>query len=437
MFHRDRKLSTDSHPHSSSPALNMVTQEDIARAANYGVRQGDGAHKSPSTQEILHIQRTLGNQAAMRMLAASPARSAAQKPTVQRYEEKEDADGDTWRVSESGDSALYIKQAEGGDTLAATPALIKSANKALAKAGSNGSFVRLAATPNGIKDGLLDGVSPDARMVTPRLVTVGPDPGNAKLDEINKGSRADDDGSTGAEFALWADCGRSSRAVMGTDGSGKKPSAHYDVNGAEKVTDPSSNPAAFTKVYKEAMPGFMADPDNRAFLQEGIHYDNKKKFSWSEFKFHINEIIKTPADDKEAKKMYWELGEAGREKFDMATGVNVGANPDIGGAYTLSTEKDMPGFASSGKTWNFHWAGVVMKDGSNNITLENYAVSYGSSPDPVENQRLQQQAYDEVNRSYVFQMYGTKVIGQSFHEQHIASGTHGNRGSTFAVNVGK
>ena len=44
-----------------------------------------------------------------------------------------------------------------------------------------------------------------------------------------------------------------------------------------------------------------------------------------------------------------------------------------------------------------------------------------------------QKAYDEVNRGYVFQMYGTEKKGQTFHEEHIASGTHGNRGSTFGV----
>ena len=112
---------------------------------------------------------------------------------------------------------------------------------------------------------------------------------------------------------------------------------------------------------------------------------------------------------------------------------NLSANPEIGGAYTMATEKEMPGFKSKGRTWNFHWAGVVAKDGSNNITLENYAVSYGSDPDPVKQKALQNLAYNHVNRSFDFQMYGTKKAGQTFHEEHLASDTHGNRASTFAV----
>ena len=123
--------------------------------------------------------------------------------------------------------------------------------------------------------------------------------------------------------------------------------------------------------------------------------------------------MKTPTDDKEAKKMYWKLGSKGRRAFDFYAGINVAADPEIGGGYTMATEYDMPGFRDMGPmTWNFHWAGVVMKDGDDNITLENYAVSYGTSPDPVENRRLQEKAYNEVNRDWVFQMYGTRKKGR-------------------------
>jgi hypothetical protein len=76
-----------------------------------------------------------------------------------------------------------------------------------------------------------------------------------------------------------------------------------------------------------------------------------------------------------------------------------------------------------------------MKDGPNNVTLENYAVSYGTDPDPVTNAELQQKAYEEVNRSWVFQMYGLEYKSQTFQAQHVASGTHGNRGTTIAVKV--
>ena len=45
-------------------------------------------------------------------------------------------------------------------------------------------------------------------------------------------------------------------------------------------------------------------------------------------------------------------GEDGRRAFDEQTGVNLGADPEIGGAYTLVTEREMPGFSTQGaKTW--------------------------------------------------------------------------------------
>lgn len=356
---------------------------------------------------------------------------------VQRYVEKTDTDGDPWRVSESGDTALWVEQAEGGQTLFGTPKRVKQANLKLAKAGKNGSFIRLKATGDTLKSGLLQDVSSGARPVEPRLVTMGSDPGNKKLKNINLGLRADDDGTKSKEFALWADCGRSSRAVMGTDDAGSMPRAHVTVGGVKMVTPRSGAPASFTVIYRAAMPLFMQNPANRKYLKEGVHYKiGLKGFDWSKWKMRYGEIMKKPADDKEAKKMYWKLGSKGRRAFDFYTGTNVAADPEIGGGYTMATEYDMPGFKAKGpKTWNFHWAGVVMKDGDNNITLENYAVSYGTSPDPVENRRLQEKAYNEVNRDWVYQMYGKKKKGQTFHEQHLKSGTHGSRGSSFAVKV--
>lgn len=59
-----------------------------------------------------------------------------------------------------------------------------------------------------------------------------------------------------------------------------------------------------------------------------------------------------------------------------------------------------------------------MKDGSDNINFENYADGNG---------------YDSINMDWNYQMYGTVRKGQTFHEQHLASGTHGTRASTFAV----
>ena len=81
----------------------------------------------------------------------------------------------------------------------------------------------------------------------------------------------------------------------------------------------------------------------------------------------------------------------------------------------------MPGFAKQSEmTWNFHWAGVVMKDGGDNISLENYAIMFKSTGDPKKDAENREKAYNWVNRDWVFQMYGTEKKGQTFHEQHLA-----------------
>src|SRR5438105_2119898 len=103
--------------------------------------------RSVSPQQVLALQRTAGNGAVARMLAQGRA--------LQRYVEKTDSDGDPWRVGESGQSALWVKEAEGGQSLYASPELVKQANEKLANAGENGSFIRLKATHKKLKSGLL------------------------------------------------------------------------------------------------------------------------------------------------------------------------------------------------------------------------------------------------------------------------------------------
>ena len=86
--------------------------------------------------------------------------------------------------------------------------------------------------------------------------------------------------------------------------------------------------------------------------------------------------------------------------------------------------------------WSFHWAGVVMKAGSDNITLENYAIMFAPTGDKTVDEANVRRAYDFTNTEWVCQVYGTVKTGQSFHEEHLRSsthGTHGTRGTTLRV----
>ena len=223
------------------PSGDAFEQEADARARQ-AVFTGHKGRKGPAA-----------DGRSMNFSTGQPSQKVADS-AVQRYVAKTDTDGDPWRVSESGDTALWVEQAEGGQTLFGSPKQVKQANLKLAKAGKNGSFIRLKTTGYTLNSDLLKDVSAGVRAVEPRLVTLGPDPDNVKLAAINLGLRADDDGSKSKEFALWADCGRSSRAVMGTDDSGSMPRAHVKVGGKERVTARSGGPASFTIIYRAAMP---------------------------------------------------------------------------------------------------------------------------------------------------------------------------------------
>jgi len=115
---------------------------------------------------------------------------------------------------------------------------------------------------------------------------------------------------------------------------------------------------------------------------------------------------------------YAALSAADKKKFDEKYGINVFAVPKVGQGLTVSTEKDMPGFAlapgvPASSTWNFHYAAVVLTGGQDYVTLENAA--------------------GWKTTDWIFFMYGPASKGQTFHEFHGATGTHGTAWTTLVV----
>ncbi len=326
--------------------------------------------------------------------AAAPVSGAIQS-TVQRYADDKKVEGQYARVSDGG-KVVVLGESNFSQDLYATSELIDGANAKLAASGEKGSYLRLIRTGATVKH---------AGQTLQKAAPVFKPQGDAQNKDLAKENKGKDEDDT---MSLWADCGRSSRAVMGSHGDAQ-PHATYKDGGAEKDTAPSYNPSTYSdKIYVDVMPDFLKNPAHADFLQAGIHYTGSDKTA-----------LIMPSSPTEARKQYWELGDKGRRVFDQFAGINSGANPEVGGGYTLNTEYDMPGFKEMGKmTWNFHWAGCVMKDGGDNITLENYADGNG---------------YESINTEWNFQMYGTAKKGQTFHEQHMDSNTHGSRGSAFAV----
>ena len=215
---------------------------------------------------------------------------------------------------------------------------------------------------------------------------------------------------------------------MGADSSQNygHASAHYSAGDEQMVAGPSNAPAWMSdQIYVAVMPKFLADPAHADYLKHGVHYDGNPS------------NIKQPHDAHEAREQYAGLTDEGKRAFDRYAGANTAANPDVGGAYVMNTERKMKGFdpgkdrmGAPRRPWVYHWAGVIMKDGSDNIALESYAV--GRRPGMEADEQ-----FEWTTRDWTFQMYGTEKEGQSFHEQHLETGTHGNKASTFATKVDK
>lgn len=339
-----------------------------------------------------------------------------------------------WISSDSGGTILI-----GEKGLYAKRELVTEGRKKLAGVGTQGSYITLKTDG---KEYTHEGQT--LTKVVPKWVD------HANMGDHEGVSNANDDeglDSTGVaskdadDIALWADCGRSSGAVTGSiDQSNRDRQAVYHKSGVETLTsgrlDPGQHKAAKNSVgrmanaiYFELMASFIKDPANFAYLKAGTHYSEK----WlSYFYSGRNKYdFKVPSDGVEAQQFYGLLTNEGQQAFDKAAGINHYANPEIGESYAMGTGYNLPGFKEyKGKsTWNFHWAGVIMKDGSDNITLENYAV-------------IAEGIDRFINRDWNFALYGTMQADdsgadQTFHHDHLASKTHGTKATSIAVRTNK
>jgi hypothetical protein len=375
---------------------------------NYG---REGGHKVDTTRGAL-LSHFEGNKA---------------NATIQLYKDPNLGDSKTWRASDDDQAMLEIQQTEGGQMLYATKQLIGEANTKLKTAGQKGSFIRLLST--GANKKL---ASNDLEQVLPKFVDAsGAETFNKDMAKANKPGGADSGGDTQDWFKMYADCGRSSRTVMGSLGLG--PKALYKTGTKNKETARAFNPEVWTdKVYLESMKSFVKDPVNLNYLKK----EHLTKRFGAYFRAEANKYKpKTPTSGKEAKQFAGYLDEDGQLAFAKYAKINVAVNPEIGEGYTMATGYDLPGFTGGANAWNFHWAGVVMKAGGDNVTLENYAIMFNPTGDPVKDEENQERAYNWTNTEWVFQMYGTVKKGQTFHEEHLTSGTHGTRGTTFRVKI--
>lgn len=296
----------------------------------------------------------------------------------------------------SGNQGMATNRADPQE-LWATHERITEANAALAVSGSLGSFVELVETTESLQ-------SLPQTLYKVRVQWVSRVPGfHHTLDEMNN-----DPTQTPQ---LYKECGKAASLVMGAtsendsagvcaSGDGSRTSIPGLHDGGVEG-EPKSHPQQLANaIYFERIGPFIQDPGNAEHLVRGTHY-TKGLLGGKSF-------IK-PRDSEQARQMYLALGPQGMDAFDAFVGINRYADPAIGEAYTMATGGAPIAGAS---TWTYHWAAVIMKDGGDNVVLESYA-----------GQR-------EVGDDWNFQMLGTASADQTFHEQHEATGQHGDQPTT-------
>jgi hypothetical protein len=407
---------------SAPPDLRLAAHE-----AAHVVQQRDGVQLKSGVGEVgdAHEQaadavaeRVVRGESASDLLPRGGRTGTSGDLAVQRYLVGDVAGNRGGRISESGETAVDLA----GNALYATTAKIDEANALLKTVGERGSYISLAKGRIRYHNG-----RHEVFQVIPEIRPLSDDPSNQALRDANQPHGRDSDDLTGQHYAgykaaTWADCGRTAAAIMGADSDQNHgaASAHFRAGEEAYSAGPSNAPRWMSdQIYMTVMPKFLADAKHAAFLKAGVHYEGDVS------------SLRMPSHANEARAQYVALDKEGQRAFDLYAAINTAASPDVGGAYVMNTEFGMPGFryrSPESPAWCYHWAGVIMKDGVNDIALENYAVAQGDH-------MTEDDQYNWIDRRWRFQMYGTATEGQSFHEQHLATGTHGTRASSFATKV--
>lgn len=409
----DKIVFRDANPSKELVAHEVahIVQQGAGQGPSGGVgKEGDALEKN--ADEV--ADRVKKGESAQDLLP--DAGTAASDGAVQHYK-TDVVQGVQARVSDTGKSVRL-----GSQDLYLTPDLIAHANNKLRSTGQQGSYVELVAEGDSLKYG-----ANTLSKVMPKFVPHGQRDLHSGLADANNGGK-DSEGGTSDKFALWTDCGRSSAAVMGSQYTDR--AAVYNRNGKEvarqgmkdrNITGPGDSlPGQMAnQVYVDGMSEYLFKNVDNPALKEGLHFEvagGKRKPLW-------------PKNSLHARQQYAALSLADQQAVDKQLGINAFAKPEVGEGFTMATDYHMPGAAEvpGSSRWNFHWAGVAAKDGSDIISLENYAVTADYAQSKGVNQ------YDFVDRGWVFEMYGTERYDQTFHAKHLATGTHGTKATTMRI----
>jgi hypothetical protein len=260
--------------------------------------------------------------------------------------------------------------------------------------------------------------------------------GPGKLDVEKEGSKAElvqvlprnkMNGTEGENMEMYADCGRANSMITG---SLSREAQYTDLQGNDKTAHGNGDPyymkaAIFADVFKtlETDPKYADDRKVQSLVRRVNGWKERLEDYRKEYHAETDERKKERIGksysrySKRITDAYYKLPEEMQRDFDERLGINDFAAPEVGEGFTMSTggrSLDMDG------TWNFHWAGVVMKSdsGKDTISLENFSVS----------------DWEAQNTDWEYQMYGpAEKEGQTFHDQHKATKQHGTDPTTLNI----
>lgn len=379
---------------------------------------------------LLALQRTAGNQAVQGMIAAR-----GQDRTLARFAQP-DATQPEVRIS-TNDRIVIL----GKKDLLADEEAIAEANAALAQVvGGRGAFLQLGGEAAPDWPGFL--------RVQPRWV--GPKGEVPELmqtlDTLNKLNLKDDPGP----YLTHADCHMTAQTIMGStdEGSGIHDKEKAIVTGFSE--DDLGRESVIEPIPKETTEGKISDHGaNRVLDQflitalprfaqrleaalnahmEGQEEEARNSRIGKLYAATIAEIRGRMGGSTNVEKVqklrlaYRKIlqDKTLRHLFGHMFGINEYADPQIGDALVQfndeaqkkaeesKTEKiemakeegrSTAGMQPGRDLWNFHWAGVIMRDGPDYVTLENLS---------VENMNVK-------NEAWYFAMYGP--LQQSFHSE--------------------
>jgi hypothetical protein len=353
------------------------------------------------------------------IVARQPLAPAVAAPAIQRYTLIQSGNG---KLASSGDVIVNKGQ------LFATNERIADSNRQLAVSGPHGSLIKLV--KQGEPKKTKEAPGKDFFEVVPEVHT------SAYFARQNSTPGGFHEGlniQKEAKLELWADCRRAAEAVTGASSSIASHDSLVKVGGQaiggytgsierpSGVKNDSTTARLAFQVYATQIPLFLAKKGyDRALFDPRILtlFTGLKTTEGPGFTVWLKQqAALAGANISIAERLYSSLTTAAKAEFHRDAGTNEFANPQIGDSYSTVTEYGMPGFKESGDDWQFHWGGVVMKGGTDNVTLENLSISKEKAR----------------NTKWYFAMYGTADPAQSFHTKQMESGHHANIATTIAV----